>query len=79
MGGGGSSLGCDAAAQVLMGPDADPSAVAAKTVEIMLRDKLAERAGVLGEHMKASLAALQQRSSAGSAAEFPSLGGTRGP
>ena len=37
------------------------SAVAAKTVEIMLRDHLAERAGALGEHLKASLAALQQR------------------
>ncbi|MDD3684586.1 MAG: aminotransferase class III-fold pyridoxal phosphate-dependent enzyme, partial [Desulfovibrio desulfuricans] len=37
------------------------SAVAAKTVEIMLRDKLADRASTLGEHMKAQLAALQQR------------------
>ena len=37
------------------------SAVAAKTVEIMLRDHLAERAGALGEHMKEQLAALQQR------------------
>ena len=31
------------------------------------------------ESMTRRLAALQQRSSAGSAAEFPSLGGTRGP
>lgn len=37
------------------------SAVAAKTVEIMLRDRLAERAGALGEHMQARLAALRQR------------------
>ena len=37
------------------------SAVAAKTVEIMLRDHLSERAGALGEHMKEQLAALQQR------------------
>lgn len=37
------------------------SAVAAKTVEIMLRDHLSERAGALGEHMKKQLAALQQR------------------
>ena len=37
------------------------SAVAAKTVEIMLRDKLADRASTLGEHMKAQLDALQQR------------------
>jgi len=37
------------------------SAVAAKTVEIMLRDHLSERAGALGEHIKAELAALQQR------------------
>lgn len=37
------------------------SAVAAKTVEIMLRDKLADRASTLGEHMKAQLAALQKR------------------
>lgn len=36
------------------------SAVAAKTVEIMLRDHLSERAGALGEHMKEQLAALQQ-------------------
>ena len=37
------------------------SAVAAKTVEIMLRDHLSERAGALGEHMKKQLAGLQQR------------------
>ena len=37
------------------------TAVAAKTVEIMLRDHLSERAGALGEHMKEQLAALQQR------------------
>ena len=37
------------------------SAVAAKTVEIMLRDHLSERAGALGAHMKEQLAALQQR------------------
>ena len=37
------------------------SAVAAKTVEIMLRDHLSERAGALGEHMKEQLAALQHR------------------
>ena len=37
------------------------SAVAAKTVEIMLRDHLSERAGALGEHMKEQLAAMQQR------------------
>lgn len=37
------------------------SAVAAKTVEIMLRDHLSERAGALGEYMKEQLAALQQR------------------
>lgn len=37
------------------------SAVAAKTVEIMLRDHLAERAAALGVHVKEELAALQQR------------------
>lgn len=37
------------------------SAVAAKTVEIMLRDHLSERAAALGQHMKEQLAALQQR------------------
>ena len=37
------------------------SAVAAKTVEIMLRDHLAERAAALGAHVKEELAALQQR------------------
>ena len=37
------------------------SAVAAKTVEIMLRDHLSERAAALGQHIKEQLAALQQR------------------
>jgi len=37
------------------------SAVAAKTVEIMLRDELADRAAILGAHLKDALAALQQR------------------
>ena len=37
------------------------SAVAAKTVEIMLRDHLAERAAALGAHVKEELAALQPR------------------
>ena len=35
--------------------------MAAKTVEIMLRDHLSERAAALGQHMKEQLAALQQR------------------
>lgn len=39
------------------------SAVAAKTVEIMLRDKLADRAALLGTHLRASLEALQKRCS----------------
>jgi len=37
------------------------SAVAAKTVEIYLRDKLAERAAVLGVHLKGVLEALKSR------------------
>ena len=37
------------------------SAVAAKTVEIMLRDHLAERAAALGAHLKEQLRALQLR------------------
>lgn len=37
------------------------SAVAAKTVEILLRDKMAERAAVLGGHLKSRLEALKSR------------------
>lgn len=37
------------------------SAAAAKTVEIMQRDHLAERAAALGAHVKEQLVALQQR------------------
>ena len=38
-----------------------PAAVGAKVVEIVVRDRLAERARELGDYMKAGLRALQQR------------------
>jgi 2,2-dialkylglycine decarboxylase (pyruvate) len=38
-----------------------PAAVGLKVIEVILRERLSERAGVLGERLKAGLLALQQR------------------